>query len=85
MPVVFRQGRTTFSLYSWEGEPREPAHVHVSVGRNEAKFWLRPEVTLAYNQGLSGPDLSRYARLIRERRDEIEQRWHEHFGDGPSR
>lgn len=28
MPVVFRQGRTTFHFYANEGDPREPAHVH---------------------------------------------------------
>jgi hypothetical protein len=84
MPVVFRQGRTTFSFYSWEGEPREPVHVHVRLGRDEAKFWLRPEVTLAYNKGLSDRDLSRFARIVRERRQEIEHRWHDHFGERPA-
>ncbi|WP_198152214.1 DUF4160 domain-containing protein [Granulicella tundricola] len=27
-------------------------HIHIRQGENEAKFWLRPNVLLAYNDGL---------------------------------
>jgi hypothetical protein len=45
MPVVFRQGRTTFHFYANEGEPREPTHIHVDGPDGKAKFWLRPTFT----------------------------------------
>lgn len=81
MPVVFRQGRVKFHFYSHEGQPREPAHVHVKDGFEEAKFWLRPEVALAYNTGIKARDLARHAALVEERREEIERRWDEHVRD----
>jgi hypothetical protein len=53
MPVVFRTDRFRFFFYSNEGRPREPQHIHVEDSDNEAKFWLRPEVAVAYNDGFN--------------------------------
>lgn len=39
------------------GRPREPPHVHVERGEREAKFWLRPEVYLAYKDDFSAREL----------------------------
>ena len=52
MPVVLRLDGFTFFFYSNEGNPREPAHIHVRRGRDEAKFWLTPAVSMSYNDGL---------------------------------
>ena len=38
MPVVLRREGFRFLFYSNEGDPREPAHIHVQQGRDEAKF-----------------------------------------------
>jgi hypothetical protein len=51
MPVVLRIRGYCFFFYSNEGSPREPPHVHVEAGDKEAKFWLSPEVRVAYNDG----------------------------------
>jgi hypothetical protein len=51
MPVVFRHRGFKFFFYSNEGTPREPVHVHVEKGAAEAKFWLFPVVSVAYNDG----------------------------------
>jgi hypothetical protein len=51
MPVVF-QHRGFRYFYSNEGIPREPVHIHVERDKLEAKFWLLPELRLAYNAGL---------------------------------
>lgn len=59
MPVVFRVGGFRFFFYSNEGRPPEPPHVHVEAGEREAKFWLRPDVRVAYNDGFN-------ARTLRE-------------------
>jgi Domain of unknown function (DUF4160) len=52
MPVVFRQDGYRFLFYSDEGDPREPVHVHVRRGRDNAKFWLWSDVKLVYQSRL---------------------------------
>jgi hypothetical protein len=47
MPAVFRYKGFRFFFYSNEGNPREPAHVHVRGEGGEAKFWLSPAVRVA--------------------------------------
>lgn len=79
MPTLFRDQGFRFFFYSNEGDPREPAHVHVSGGGGEAKFWLRPQVSVARSAGLDARSLRRLAGLIEARRDEIERAWDEHF------
>jgi len=54
MPVVFRYNGVRFFFYSNEGNPREPVHIHAPQGDAEAKFWLRPEVTVATATALTG-------------------------------
>ena len=51
MPKVFDWRGYRFHFYAEEGDPREPVHNHVRKGRDNAKFWLHPQVTLAYNRG----------------------------------
>jgi hypothetical protein len=80
MPVVFRDRGARFFFFSNEGNPREPAHIHVLKDDGEAKFWLRPDVVLADSHGFSRRELAELARTIEARRDEIERVWHEHFG-----
>jgi len=55
-------------------------HVHVSCGDGEAKFWVEPEVSLARNYGLKGPQLREVKSVVEARRDEIVEAWREHFG-----
>ena len=79
MPKVFAWNGYRFHFFANEGDPREPAHVHVTKGRDTAKFWLRPEVSLAYNRGFPPRVLSELHRVIEARRDEIESAWHDFF------
>ncbi len=79
MPKVFSWNGFSFHFYSEEGAPREPAHIHVRKGRDNAKFWLRPEVTLAYNRGFSPRDLTRLVAVIEQRRELIESIWNDFF------
>jgi uncharacterized protein DUF4160 len=79
MPVVFRWNGYRFHFYSNEGDPREPVHVHVTKGRPTAKFWLYPDVTVAYNKGFSSRVQTELTRVIEERKEEIEDAWNEHF------
>jgi hypothetical protein len=80
MPVVFRHKGFRFLFYSNEGDPREPMHIHALKDGLDAKFWLWPEVTLAYNDGFSARTLRELIELIGNRRQEIASAWNEFFG-----
>ena len=80
MPTVFRHDGYRFFFYSNEGDPREPIHIHVMKGGGEAKFWVAPEVAVASSTGLDARALRRLAVIIADRRRQIEEAWHEHFG-----
>ena len=80
MPIVFRDRGYRFHFYSNEGDPREPAHIHVRRDGADAKFWLFPAVAVAYNRGFSAKVQADLMQVIEVRRDEIERAWNEHFG-----
>ena len=67
-PTVFREGPFRFSFFSIE-ESR--VHIHVSHPSGTAKFWLEPEIALAWSRGLSRPQVAKAKRLIEEHEDEI--------------
>lgn len=81
MPVVFRHKGFRFFFYSNEGFPREPAHVHVEKADVEAKFWLRPEVRVAYNDGFDARMLNELQSIVEQNRERIERAWNEFFGE----
>jgi len=78
MPTVFRQDGFRFFFYSNEGDPREPAHVHVMKDGYEAKFWLDP-VALERNHGFDARTLRQLARVVQFNRARIEKAWYDHF------
>lgn len=80
MPLVFRHKGFRFYFYSNEGYPREPQHVHVMKDGVDAKFWLWPEVSVAYNDGFNAKTLRELVEVIEVRRTEIAQAWDNHFG-----
>ena len=80
MPTIFRTRGFRLFFYSNEGQPREPPHVHVEQREREAKFWLQPEVHLAYNEGFSARALRQLLMLIEANRERIEKAWDEFFG-----
>ncbi|PWK09913.1 DUF4160 domain-containing protein, partial [Pantoea ananatis] len=51
MPVILRVRGFKFFFYSNEGNPLEPAHIHVRSAEGEAKFWTQGEVRLSTNDG----------------------------------
>ena len=50
--------------------------------RHDAKFWLWPDVLLAYNDGFNAKTLRELAGIIEQRREEIGRAWDEFFGEG---
>jgi hypothetical protein len=79
MPVVFRERGFRFFFYSNEGSPREPLHIHVERDDVEAKFWLRPTVRVAYNDGYDARTLRELQSLIEANVNCITRVWNEHF------
>ena len=79
MPKVFEWNGYRFHFYSNEGDPREPLHIHVTKGRDTAKFWLRPDVAVASDRGFSPRVLSQLVAVIEEHRESIEATWHDYF------
>lgn len=79
MPVVFRLDGRRFHFFSDEGTPLEPVHIHVAQAGMDAKFWLFPEVRLAYNRGYDARMIKRLQEIVEAHRDEIERAWNDHF------
>ena len=79
MPKVFDWNGYRFHFFANEGDPLEPAHIHVRKARNDAKFWLRPAVVVAYNRGFPPRVLTQLVAVIEQRRDDIESAWNDFF------
>jgi hypothetical protein len=75
-PTIFREGAYRFYFFSRE-EPR--MHVHVASAEGEAKFWLEPQLELAESRGIPQRELTKIAKILERRRDEITAAWREHF------
>jgi hypothetical protein len=80
MPTVFRERGFRFFFYSNEGLPHEPIHIHVERDDVEAKFWLHPDVSLAYNEGYNARTLRELLGIVERNRNLIERAWNEYFG-----
>ena len=57
----------------------EPMHIHVAKARGYAKYWMQT-LELARSRNFRSHELNEIAKLIEQNREEIERRWHEHFG-----
>ncbi|MCW6569861.1 DUF4160 domain-containing protein [Yersinia ruckeri] len=79
MPVILRFKGYRFFFYSNEGNPLEPAHIHVRNSEAEAKFWLVPEVLLARNDGFNARDLKELVDVVEQNSTLFVEAWHEYF------
>lgn len=76
-PTVFKEAGYRFFFFSRE-ETR--IHVHITSETGEAKFWLKPDITLAKNFGYSQKQLRDIESLIEVHYDELIRAWQQHFG-----
>ena len=79
MPKLFDWNGHRFHFFANEGDPREPVHVHVSRPGAKAKFWLFPDVELAYNRGYDARTIKRLQEIVEQRREEIAEHWYGFF------
>jgi len=81
MPKVFEKNGYKFFFYSNEGNPREPLHVHIKKGENNAKFWINPEISMNENYGFSSKELNWIEEEINANKKEIEDTWYDFFNE----
>ncbi|HRN67691.1 MAG TPA: DUF4160 domain-containing protein [Promineifilum sp.] len=76
MPTVLREGKYRFTFFS--NENREPSHIHVKAGADQAKFWLDP-IELASNYGFKAHELNEIERIIYRHQPDLLEDWYEYF------
>ena len=79
MPEVFRLDGFRFHFFANEGSPLEPPHVHVAKRPGDCKFWLHPQVRLAYSKGFDERTLRKVKQIVEVRKPEIEDAWNDFF------
>ena len=76
-PVFKRESEYTFKVYSNE---EDRMHIHVLHGRSEAKYWLEPQIELAWNDGIAEERLSKIKKIIEKNADRFKEQYKEHVG-----
>jgi hypothetical protein len=79
VPEVFRERGFRFFFYSNEGNPREPVHIHAVKDGKEAKFWLHPNLHVAYNRGYDARTLHQALQIVEANIFLIQRTWNEFF------
>lgn len=75
-PTLFREAGFRYFFFSRE-ETR--MHVHVSHPDGVAKFWLEPDVALAWHTGLSASQLRTAERFVAAHHQEMQNVWRTYF------
>ena len=78
MPTLFYYLGLKIHFYS---NDHLPIHVHVSIGKAEARYQVMPKIKLIENRGLKSRELRLAEVAIEENREIIIARWKEHFKD----
>lgn len=76
-PVFKRESEYTFKVYSNE---EERMHIHVLHGRHEAKYWLEPQIELAWNDGIAEERLNKVKKIIENNADKFKEQYKQHVG-----
>jgi len=79
MPVVLRWKGYRFFFFSNEGDPLEPAHIHIQKAEAIAKFWVEPKVELEHSYALTSKELKDLRKVVEENKEEIRKAWYEYF------
>jgi hypothetical protein len=76
-PTILREKDYRFFFFSRE-ESRP--HIHVVCSDGEAKYWLKPEIELAKNHGLSRSQLKEIEGIIEVHYEELAGAWEKRLG-----
>ncbi len=77
MPTVLEINGYKFKFYSNEND--EPAHIHISKGDGNSKFWLMPDCLEVYSYGFTVRERRDIRKLIFENREYLIQKWNEYL------
>ena len=77
MPSVLRIG--AFRFYFFSHEPNEPPHIHIDRGSATIKVWLE-SLEVAKSRGFRAHEIDGIVAMVEERRTQLLEAWHEHFG-----
>ena len=75
-PTVFRYKDYRFFFFSRE---EHRMHIHVLSPEGEAKVWIEPEIALDRSVGYNSSQISEIMNQVKDHKDEIENRWRQHF------
>ena len=76
-PVFSRESGYVFKIFSNE---EERMHIHVVHERQEAKFWLEPQVELAKNSGFSEHELNTIRKIVERNAERFKEQYKQHVG-----
>lgn len=90
MPKVFEYYGYLFYFWSneYDGNKLEPIHIHVNkkYNKNAPKFWLMSDGTTKIDKKFinkfSKSKIKLFEEIITANREEIFNKWFEHFGQG---
>jgi len=77
MPTVLEAKGYKFKFYSNENE--EPAHIHITKGNGNAKFWLEPNIEEEYSYGFTVRERRDIRILVKENLEILKSKWYEYF------
>lgn len=79
MPTVLKINGYKFKFYS--NENNEPAHIHITKGRGNAKFWLRPSIMEDYSYSFTVRERRDIKSLVSENYEILTNKWDEYFAE----
>ena len=77
MPTVLEINGYKFKFYS--NENNEPAHIHITKGSGNAKYWLVPETEEVYSYNFTIRERRDIRQMIKENSETLKKKWYEYF------
>jgi hypothetical protein len=79
MPTILRIAGFRFFFFS--NESGEPPHIHVERAEGYAKYWLQPEVRLAWSLRFRQRDRTRIQQWVKQHQTLFLEKWDGYFQD----
>ena len=76
-PTFRKEKGYSFKIYSNE---EERMHIHVVKDNKEAKFWLEPQVELAYKGDFSQREINKIQELVQTYANYFKEQYQRHIG-----
>ena len=68
-----------FRFFFFSNESEEPPHIHDERAEGCAKYWLQPDVRLAWSVRFRQRNLTRLRKLVEQYQGVFLEKWDEHF------